>query len=96
VEHESSASTDQAWGDAGKTERWQRSTYAWMLRRMGAPRTRAVAAIQIAGQAIRLLWLEPAARIAPARFGRKRDAARWWIKLHRAGLASREELEAHR
>jgi len=96
VEHESSASTDQAWGDAGKTERWQRSTYAWMLRRMGAPRTRAVAAIQIAGQLARLLWLEPAARIAPARWQRRRDAARWWIRLHRAGLESRAALESHR
>jgi GT2 family glycosyltransferase len=96
VEHESSASTEQAWGDAGKTERWQRSTYAWMLRRMGAPRTRAVAAIQIAGQLIRLAWLVPAARVAPTRFERKREAAKWWIRLHRAGLESRESLEAHR
>jgi GT2 family glycosyltransferase len=95
VEHESSASTEQAWGD-GKTERWQRSTYAWMLRRMGAPRTRAVAAIQIVGQAIRLLWLWPLARIAPKRFARRRDAARWWIHLHRSGLASRAKLESHR
>jgi N-acetylglucosaminyl-diphospho-decaprenol L-rhamnosyltransferase len=96
VEHESSASTDQAWGDAGKTERWQRSTYAWMLRRMGAPRTRAVAAIQIVGQLVRLAWLTPAALFRPDRFGRRREAARWWIRLHRAGLASRAELEAHR
>ena len=96
VEHESSASTEQAWGDAGKTERWQRSTYAWMLRRLGAPRTRAVAAIQIAGQMARLLWLEPAARIAPARWQRRRDAARWWIRLHRSGLESRAALESHR
>jgi hypothetical protein len=96
VEHESSASTDQAWGDAGKTERWQRSTYAWMLRRMGAPRTRAVAAIQIVGQLVRLAWLTPAALFRPDRFGRRREAARWWIRLHRAGLASRTELEAHR
>jgi GT2 family glycosyltransferase len=96
VEHESSASTDQAWGDAGKTERWQRSTYAWMLRRMGAPRTRAVAAIQIAGRLMHLVWLEPAARIAPNRFAQRRDAARWWIRLHRAGLAKRAELESHR
>src|SRR3954447_13331476 len=96
VEHESSASTDQAWGDAGKTERWQRSTYAWMLRRIGAPTTRAVAAIQIAGQMARLLWLEPAARIAPARWERRRNAARWWIRLHRAGLERRSKLESHR
>jgi GT2 family glycosyltransferase len=96
VEHESSASTDKAFGDAGKTERWQRSTYAWMLRRMGAGRTRTVALIQIAGRLIRLVWLEPAARVAPKRFERRRDAARWWIRLHRAGLASRAQLEAHR
>jgi GT2 family glycosyltransferase len=96
VEHESSASTDQAFGEGGKVERWQRSTYAWMLRRMGAPRTRAVAAIQIAGQAARLLWLIPAARIAPSRYARRRDAARWWIRLHRAGLESRAALESHR
>jgi GT2 family glycosyltransferase len=96
VEHESSASTDQAFGDGGKVERWQRSTYAWMLRRMGAPTTRAVAAIQIAGQAVRLLWLIPAARIAPGRYARRRDAARWWIHLHRAGLESRAKLELHR
>ena len=96
VEHESSASTDQAWGDAGKTERWQRSTYAWMLRRMGAPRTRAVAAIQIAGQAARLVWLVPAARLAPARFAQRRNAARWWIRVHSAGLERRAALEAHR
>jgi GT2 family glycosyltransferase len=96
VEHESSASTEQAWGDAGKTERWQRSTYAWMLRRVGAPRTRAVAAIQIAGQLARLAWLAPAATIAPARFARRRDATRWWIRLHRVGLQSRAELERHR
>jgi N-acetylglucosaminyl-diphospho-decaprenol L-rhamnosyltransferase len=95
VEHESSASTDQAWGD-GKVERWQRSTYAWMLRRMGAPRTRAVAAIQVAGQAVRVALLTPAARVAPARFGPRRDAARWWLRLHRAGLAPRAELDAHR
>jgi GT2 family glycosyltransferase len=96
VEHESSASTDQAWGEGGKVERWQRSTYAWMLRRMGAPRTRAVAAIQIAGQAARVALLTPAARVAPGRFAARRDAARWWMRLHRAGLASRRELEAHR
>jgi GT2 family glycosyltransferase len=96
VEHESSASTEQAFGDGGKVERWQRSTYAWMLRRMGAPRTRAVAALQVAGQAARLALLTPAARIAPGRYAQRREAARWWMRLHRAGLASRAELEAHR
>ncbi|MFL5840943.1 MAG: glycosyltransferase family 2 protein [Thermoleophilaceae bacterium] len=96
VEHESSASTEQAWGEGGKVQRWQRSTYAWMLRRMGAPRTRSVAAIQVAGQAVRVALLTPAALVAPARYRRRRDAARWWLGLHRAGLASRSDLEAHR
>jgi GT2 family glycosyltransferase len=96
VEHESSASTEQAWGDGGQVERWQRSTYAWMYRRMGARRTRAVAALQVAGQGARVALLTPAARIAPGRYSRRRDAARWWMRLHRAGLASRAELEAHR
>src|SRR3954453_20071084 len=96
VEHESSASTEQAWGEGGKTERWQRATYAWMFRRMGAAHTRAVGAIQIVGQMGRLVWLGPAAKVAPRRFAGKRDAARWWIGLHRAALAPRAELEAHR
>jgi GT2 family glycosyltransferase len=96
VLHESSASTDQAWGEGGKVERWQRSTYAWMLRRMGPLRTRSGALVQVAGQAVRFAALAPAARVAPRRFARRRDAARWWMHVHRAGLAPRRELESHR
>jgi GT2 family glycosyltransferase len=96
VLHESSASTVQAWGDGGNVERWQRSTYAWMLRRMGPTRTRAGAALQVAGQAVRLGLLAPAARVAPGRYASRRDAARWWLRLHRAGLTSRSRLESHR
>jgi GT2 family glycosyltransferase len=92
VGHESSASTGQAWGD-GKTERWQRATYAWMLRRMGAPRTRAVAAIQVATQGVRYALLTPAAKLAPNRYASRRAAARWWMNLHKAGLESRAKLE---
>ncbi|MEA2482886.1 MAG: hypothetical protein QOC55_833 [Thermoleophilaceae bacterium] len=96
VLHESSASTDQAWGEGGKVERWQRSTYAWMLRRMGPFQTRSGALIQVAGQALRFAAFAAAARVAPSRFARRRDAARWWMRLHRAGLAPRHELESHR
>jgi GT2 family glycosyltransferase len=96
VDHSSGAAAQQVWGDSGRTERWQRATYAWMLSRRGAVRTRAFAAIQIAGQAVRLALLAPAARIAPGRWGRSRDAARWWIGIHRSGLAPRSELDQHR
>jgi N-acetylglucosaminyl-diphospho-decaprenol L-rhamnosyltransferase len=83
IEHSDGAAARQAFGDTGRTERWQRATYAWMLERMGPARTRAVALIHIAGQLPRLL-------------GSRRAAARWWIGLHRAGLASRRELEPYR
>lgn len=86
ADHESAAATEQVWGDSGKTERWQRETYSWMRRRLGPRRTLAFALIQAAGQALRLLWLAPAARIAGPRFERRRAAARWWLGLHLAGL----------
>lgn len=95
VRHESAASTAQAWGD-GRTERWQRSTYTWLLRRRGAALTRAIAAINVAGCLVRWAALVPAALIRPGRFARRRDAARWWAGLHRQGLASSRSLREHR
>ena len=83
VDHESGAAAQQAFGDSGRTERWQHETYAWMERRMGRGRTRTVAAIHVAGQAVRLAALAPLARVAPGRFARRRDAARWWLGMHR-------------
>ena len=88
VDHAEGAAARQTWGDSGRTERWQRATYEWMQRRRGPLRTRAFAAIQVAGQAARLLLLVPAARIAPRRWARRRDAARWWLGLHMEGLRS--------
>jgi GT2 family glycosyltransferase len=93
VDHESGASTTHAWGDA-RWERWQRASYAWMLRRMGVVRTRAVAAIAVAGSAVRWALLAAAARIAPGRYARRRDAARTWIELHRFGLAPRDRIRS--
>lgn len=95
VHHQSSASTDQAWGD-GKTARWQRSTYAWMLRRLGGPRTRAAAAINVTGCLMRYAFLAPAARLAPKRFAAARDSMRWWASVHRQGLEPARALEEHR
>ena len=55
VRHASAASTSQAFGDQVVTQ-WQSATYAWMERRRGRPRTRAVAAVNVAGAYVRLLW----------------------------------------
>jgi GT2 family glycosyltransferase len=48
VFHAESAATRQAWGGE-RHARWHASTYAWMLRRRGAPIARIVAAINVAG-----------------------------------------------
>jgi GT2 family glycosyltransferase len=53
--HESAASTAAAWGDA-RLERWQRASYAWVLRRRGAFAMRAIAAINVADAMVRREW----------------------------------------
>jgi N-acetylglucosaminyl-diphospho-decaprenol L-rhamnosyltransferase len=95
VRHESSASTRQAWGEE-RTARWLRSTYAWMLRRRGAPVTRAVAAVNVAGALGRAALLTPAARVAPDRYEHARAANAGWARLHRMGLGAKESLLVHR
>lgn len=83
VIHHAGAATMQAWGDE-RTERWLRSTYAWMLRRRGPARTRATAAINVAGAYTRAVVLRSAYH-------------RRWGALHRrAGLGARRTLEEHR
>ena len=94
IRHHASAATAAAWGD-GRTERWQRATYAWMLRRRGMARTRAAALINVAGAAGRAAGLTPAARARPARFAPARASAARWTRLHaRTGLAPRARLES--
>jgi N-acetylglucosaminyl-diphospho-decaprenol L-rhamnosyltransferase len=95
VLHQSSASTTQAWGGE-TTERWQRATYAWMHRRFGPGRTRAYAAVAFAGAAVRWLALAAAARVAPARYAKRRNTAYRWMTLHREGLGARDFLDQHR
>jgi GT2 family glycosyltransferase len=77
VRHAASAATAQAWGDE-RTARWQRATYAWMLRRRGVARTRATAALNVGG-ALGRAALFPGAR--RANLG--------WARLHRVGLELR-------
>jgi N-acetylglucosaminyl-diphospho-decaprenol L-rhamnosyltransferase len=77
VRHHASAATKQAWGDE-RTARWQRATYAWMLRRRGVARTRSAAALNVGGALARAALL-PRARRANLR----------WARLHRMGLELR-------
>ena len=74
VRHVASAATTQAWGDE-RTVRWQRATYAWMLRRRGPLRTRTAAALNVGGALARA-----------ALFPKARRANLGWARLHRMGL----------
>ena len=95
VRHHESAATAQRWGDE-RTERWVWSTYAWMLRRRGAVRTRAVAAVNVGGAAVRWAAFRVADGAPTSRFAERRAASAAWARLHRAGLAPRSRLERHR
>lgn len=85
VHHAESAATAAAWGD-DRVRRWQDSTYDWMRRRRGRTRTRAVAALNIAGALARWAWMTPVARVRPQPWAARRRAVRRWAQLHRSGL----------
>jgi N-acetylglucosaminyl-diphospho-decaprenol L-rhamnosyltransferase len=95
VDHESAASTTQAWG-VELAPHWQRSTYGFMARRLGATRTRTIAAIYVLGTALR--WIKR----APAAFregGRVREDHRaWgrWVMVHVRALRDGANMEAYR
>jgi GT2 family glycosyltransferase len=96
VRHHGAAATSQLWGD-DRDIRWQRSTYAWMLRRRGGTITRSYGLINTAGAGARFLFYS---LLAPARRRdwalRRRQSLRW-TKLHvRNLLASRQTLRDHR
>jgi N-acetylglucosaminyl-diphospho-decaprenol L-rhamnosyltransferase len=81
VDHESSASTTQAWG-IELAPVWQRSTYGFMARRLGIARTVAFAAIYAAATAVRWLAAAPGALL---RGGHARDEHRAlgrWLMVH--------------
>jgi GT2 family glycosyltransferase len=94
VRHHESAATAQVWAD--RTERWIWSTYGWMTRRRGRVRTRAVAAVNVAGAAGRAAWMAPAAVVAPGRWRAPARMFAKWARLHTIGLRSRETLLRHR
>ena len=83
--HAVAAATTQAFGEA-RTQLWMRETYRWMRLRRGILRTRAVAAINVAGAGMRWLWRVPAAAIRPERWAEPRAEFRDWARLHAQGL----------
>ena len=91
VLHKGGAATLEKFGD-DRTHVRMGATYAFMLRRRGALRTWATAGVGYAAMAARLALFAPLARVAPERFGRLRDRARWWMDVHRAGLRSRRTI----
>jgi len=84
VEHEHGAATEKAWGEE-RAIRWQRNSYAWMLRRRGWLLTRTVAVIELTGAAVRYA-------VRP----KSRRRWRWWMRMHRTGLERASLLRAHR
>ena len=95
VDHHEKASTTQAWG-VEVAPVWQRSTYGFMARRLGMPRTWTIALINLVGQALRWVALIPKARREPERHGRHHAALGRWVLVHARALRSRRELESWR
>jgi N-acetylglucosaminyl-diphospho-decaprenol L-rhamnosyltransferase len=56
VRHHESAATAAAFGGAGRRERWQRETYAWLARRRGRPVARLVALLAVLGALTHGSW----------------------------------------
>jgi GT2 family glycosyltransferase len=95
VDHESAAATTQAFGRE-LAPVWQRSTYGFMARRLGMPRTWAVAAINLAGTAARWLAHAPAARLRGGDRRAQHDALGRWVMVHARALRSRATIEGYR
>jgi GT2 family glycosyltransferase len=92
VDHTESASTTQAWGRE-LAPVWQRSTYAFMARRLGMTRTWLIALINFVGQAARWLALLPAARRQPDRHRAYHEALGRWVMVHARAMRGRARVE---
>jgi hypothetical protein len=64
-----------------------------MARRLGMPRTWAVAAINFIGTGARWLASAPAARRRPDELGNQHDALGRWVMTHARALRSRARIE---
>lgn len=95
ADHEHEASTSQAWGGE-RALRWQRNSYAWMLRRRGWVLTRTIAGIEFANATVRWAGAAALARIRSGSWPRRRDRWRWWMRMHRTGLERASALRERR
>jgi N-acetylglucosaminyl-diphospho-decaprenol L-rhamnosyltransferase len=95
VEHVGAAATSQTYG-ADPSPRYWRSTYGWMARRRGVPRTWAVAALNAAGAAWRWPVAAALARPRPDPWAARRDGLAGAARMHASGLARRATLERFR
>ncbi len=84
VVHAAGASTEIAFAD-DRIERYTRATYAVLIRRRGTSLTRIAAAINVAGAAVRIVWLAPLA-VLGRRWRGPLAAARRWLGVHLEGL----------
>jgi N-acetylglucosaminyl-diphospho-decaprenol L-rhamnosyltransferase len=78
VHHHESAATAGAFG-ADRTMRAMDATYAWLARRRGLLRTWAIAGVGVAANTLEYLLAT----------GARRERARFWVRVHRAGLRRR-------
>jgi GT2 family glycosyltransferase len=74
VHHHSAASTAARWGDERRV-RWQRATYAWVLRRLGPVSLRTVALLNVLGAVIRREWGWAALHVRTGLFASRRALA---------------------
>jgi N-acetylglucosaminyl-diphospho-decaprenol L-rhamnosyltransferase len=92
VRHDESSATRTVWGEDLRLH-WQRCAYAWMLRRLGRPRTSLVGLLNLLGSASRLA-------IRAARSGLRPDdqlrAMGRWTLVHLYAFAPRRTLERYR
>jgi GT2 family glycosyltransferase len=96
VRHRVAASTAQVWGGERQVQ-WQRSTYAWMLRRRGHLIMRSVALVNMLGAAARAGLLAPAGLFLGGEWRAKYRANWQWTRLHLGNLLTpAAELERHR
>ncbi|MGI8802702.1 MAG: glycosyltransferase [Solirubrobacteraceae bacterium] len=82
----SAATRSASWGDEREI-RAQARAYDWMERRLGLPRARLCALLNVGGALARWAPLAVAARLDPARFAVTRDRHRGYLRMHATGLA---------
>ena len=95
VRHAGSAASRKAFGDE-LTSRYMSASYAWMARRRGLGRARAVALANALGAGARMLVYTALAVPSPGRYRARRDYHRHWLRVHSVGLRPRRELMEHR